>query len=195
VVACREALSYFWPETNTLMKALLTFALLTAAVSCFTTAHCQVSSSAASDRAIVFADSFLASYRNNDLDKYTDLSYPGVVSYYGGNKNFREYVQRVRALNSSSLSNNITIIQLVHDANELQCVIQKTTETTIDGRKAHIITYIIGQSKDEGQSWKFFDVGSNAPRNLVYIMPDMSERLAVPQRQIVFAQDHDSRNM
>jgi hypothetical protein len=176
------------------MKALLSFALLNTAIFCFTTAHSQVNSRSASDRAIIFADSFLASYRNNDLDKYTDLSYPGVISYYGGNKNFREYVQRVRALNSST-SNKITVIQVVHNANELQCVIQKTSEAIIDGRKAEIITYIIGQSKDEGQTWKFFDVASNAPGNLVYIMPDMSERLVVPQRQIIFQQSHSSGNM
>jgi hypothetical protein len=177
------------------MKALLSLVLLNTAIFCYTTAHSQVNPRAASDRAIIFADSFLASYRNNDLDKYTDLSYPGVISYYGGNKNFREYVQRVRALNSSSTSNMITLIQLVHNANELQCVIQKTSEAIIDGRKAEIVTYIIGQSKDEGQTWKFFDVASNAPGNLVYIMPDMSERLVVPQRQIIFQQNHSSANM
>ena len=75
---------------------------------------------------------------------------------------------------------------MVRDISEWQCVVQKTSETIIDGKKAQIISYMVGQSKDDGHSWKFFDVAMNSTKNLVYIMPDMSEKLAIPQRQVIF---------
>ena len=146
----------------------------------------QAQTTSLSESAILYADSFLKSFRNNDVDQYTNLSYPGVVTYYGGNKNFREYVQRARALNRYGNTENLKVVQLVHDVTELQCVIKKTSETTIDGRKAKVISYMIGQSKDDGRSWKFIDVAQNSPGNLVYIMPDISGKLTVPQRQVIF---------
>lgn len=146
----------------------------------------QAQSSSSAEKAIVFADSFLTSFRNNDLEQYTNLSYPGVITYYGGNKNFREYVERARILSKTGVSDNITLVQIVNDVSELQCVIRKTSEATIDGKKARIVSYLIGQSKDDGACWKFVDVAQSSPGNLVYIMPDISGKLDVPQREIIF---------
>ena len=166
------------------MKTVRLFFLLGAVLFCRQSLQAQILSP--SETAIIYADSFLNSFKNNDIAQYADLSYPGVITYYGGNKNFREYVQRARTLNNAGISENLMLVQIVHDVAELQCVIKKTSETTIDGRKAQIISYMIGQSKDNGQSWKFIDVAQNSPGNLVYIMPDISERLTVPQRQVIF---------
>ena len=146
----------------------------------------QAQTTTPSENAIVFADSLLKSFRNNDPEQYTNLSYPGVITYYGGNKNFREYFERARALTKSGDPQTIKVIQVVHDSGEWQCVIRKTVETTIDGKKAHIISYIIGQSKDEGKTWKLVDVAQNSLSSLVYIMPDISRKLEVPRREIIF---------
>ena len=167
------------------MKAIRTFVFLAEPFFFSNLVNAQ-SNSSASKTAILFEDSLLSSFRHNDLDQYTNLSYPGVISYYGGKKNFREYIQRARALNNSGITDNITIVQMVRDISEWQCVVQKTSETIIDGKKAQIISYMVGQSKDDGHSWKFFDVDMNSNKNLVYIMPDMSEKLAIPQRQVIF---------
>lgn len=142
--------------------------------------------SSPSENAMLYADSFLKSFRNNHFEVYTDLNYPGVIAYYGGNKNFQEYVHRARALCNTEIQEDITLIQIVHDNSEYQCVISKTCETTIDQRKAQIITYMVGQSKDEGHTWKFIDVAQSSPGNLVYIMPDISAELTIPQRQVIF---------
>jgi hypothetical protein len=152
----------------------------------FNNVHAQRNSSVAAERAIIFADSLLKSFNNNDLDQYTNLSYPGVISYYGGKNNFIKYLQRARAFNNSGISDNIRIIQMVNVVTEWQCVIQRTSKTEVDGKKAAIISYLVGQSKDEGQTWKFVDVGASATGSLVYIMPDISERLTVPRRQVIF---------
>jgi hypothetical protein len=166
------------------MNTVRLFFFLGTVFFCCTNLRAQILSP--SESAIIYADSFLKSFRNNDVEQYTDLSYPGVITYYGGNKNFREYVQRARIVVQPGIPENLILVQMVHDVAELQCVIKKTSETTIDGRKAVIISYMIGQSKNDGQSWKFIDVAQNSPGNLVYIMPDISQKLAVPQRQIIF---------
>lgn len=176
------------------MKAMIIFVFAFALCVTFSSAKAQ-SDTTASERAIFFADSLLKSFRYNNFDQYTDLSYPGVVSYYGGYKNFREYVQRARTINSSESAEYIELVQIINHNNEWQCVVQKTSETTIEGRKAQIISYLVGQSKDEGQNWKFFDVAFNSVDNLVYIMPDIFDRLSIPQRQIVFGNNSDAPKM
>jgi hypothetical protein len=185
VVDCREALFYFCPEIDQPMKTLRLFFFFGAVVFCRQSLQAQILSP--SETAIIYADSFLNSFKNNDIGQYADLSYPGVIIYYGGNKNFREYVQRARTLIKAGTSESLMLVQFVHDVAELQCVIKKTSETTIDGRRAQIISYMVGQSKDNGQSWRFIDLAQNSPGNLVYIMPDISPELTVPQRQVIFS--------
>ena len=82
------------------MKAVKTIAFLTAVFFSISNIHAQTNHSIASARAILFADSLLKSFRYNNLDQYTNLSYPGVIRYYGGNKNFREFVQRTRSISN-----------------------------------------------------------------------------------------------
>ena len=191
----REALFYFYLQIDPPMKALKPTILFIALFFCINNGHAQTSSSSPSQSALIFADSFLKSFRNNDVEQYVNLSYPGVISYYGGNKNFREYVQRAGSSYNSTLSENISLVQIVRDVSELQCVIQKTCISNVDGKKAQIVSYMVGQSKDDGQSWKFVDVALNSPGNLVYIMPDISAKLAVPQRQVIFAQSTAAESM
>jgi hypothetical protein len=170
------------------MKALNGFLLFAA---CFISVagNAQSDSALASQRALIFADSMVNAFRFNNLDVYTELSYAGVIKYYGGKKNFGEYLRRARAINESELQEQpeqIKLLQLVNDISEWQCVIQKTRETSIDGRKATIISYLVGQSKDDGRNWKFFDVAFNSVENVIYIMPDIFDTLAIPQRKVVY---------
>lgn len=150
------------------------------------TATAQSDSSIVSQRALVFADSLLRSFHQPDLTSYTNLSYPGVVQYYGGKKNFQEFVSRSKAILHHDSHEQVEMMQLLQDAHEWQCVIRKTAETTVDSRQAAIITYMVGQSVDNGESWKFFDVASNPVNNISYIMPDIFGSLTIPQREVVF---------
>jgi len=150
--------------------------------------HAQTLNTVATEHAIRFADSFVKSFRYNHLDSYVDLSYPGAVTYYGGQKNFREYIQRARIINTGDTvaSEKIQLIQILNQDSEWQCVVKKTLETMIEGKKATIVSYLVGQSKDNGLNWTFFDVALNSVDNIVYIMPDIFDTLDVPQRQVVF---------
>lgn len=169
------------------MKAVKTLAIFAALIySC----ACVNAQSAAnpSQRALMFADSLLQSFHLNNLERYTDLSYPGIVQYYGGKKNFEEYVRRTRAVQTvdETSPEQVKVIQILNSTNEWQCVIEKTRKTVIDNKKAMITSYLVGQSKDEGQSWTFFDVAFNSVDNIAYIMPDIFETLSIPQRQVVY---------
>ncbi len=143
-------------------------------------------------RALVFADSLLNAFRYSDWPVYMEISYPGIIKYYGGTKAFQEYVQRTRTMSGAPENNapvKTEIIQIVNEQLEWQCVVKKTQETTIDGKKASIVSYLVGQSKDEGLHWKYVDVAFNSVANIIYIMPDIFESLSIPQRQIIFEKD------
>lgn len=168
------------------MKTLRSLVVLGALAILSGSAIAQSDSTFASRRALMFADSLLASFRQSNIALYTDLSYPGIVQYYGGKKNFEEYLKRTIATTPSYATEYVSIVQLVNNTNEWQCVIQKTRDAMIDDRRATITTYMVGQSVDNGRSWKFFDVPFNPANNIVYIMPDIFSSLVIPRREVVF---------
>ena len=170
------------------MKSLKTFVFLMALTCACTLASAQSGSQLITQRAILFADSLNNAFTRSDWNGYLDLSYPGVVSYYGGRENFTEYISRARSFTGSA-EDKTELLQIVNDNSEWQCVVKKTNETVIDGRKAEVISYMVGQSKDGGKSWRYFDVAYNSVSNLGYIMPDIFSTLSIPQRQVVFEKD------
>jgi hypothetical protein len=171
------------------MKALKSSAFVIAICCAVFNASAQADSIFASKRALLFADSLVSAFRQNNLDQYLNISYPGVIKYYGGKNQFREYISRTRAVSGGAQEEQgekCELIQLMNDMGEWQCVVKKTRETTVDGKKAKVISYLVGQSKDQGSTWKYFDVAYNSVENVIYIMPDIFDRLSIPQRQVVF---------
>lgn len=152
----------------------------------------QSDSAAAIRRAMLFADSLDKSFRYGEWNAYINLSYPGIVKYYGGEEGYRQFAERSRSLDPHISKENpakLEVIQVMNDISEWQCVIRKTRQTIIDGSRAYVVSYMIGQSKDEGQHWKYVDVAYNSVENVIYIMPDIFDRLSIPQRQIFFEKD------
>lgn len=182
----------FYPEI-TPMKALKTIVfvlLLTSSGNSFA----QSDTAIASQRALLFADSLLNAFRYHDWNAYLEMSYPGVIKYYGGKKGFQEYILRARQISDSQIPEKTELVQILNDITEWQCVIRKKRETTIDGKKAVIISYLVGQSKDEGKNWRYVDVAFNSVANITYIMPDIFDTLAIPQRQIVFEKNRVAKS-
>lgn len=179
------------------MKALKTLVFLFMLSFAFTSLQAQSDKNTASQRALIYADSLLNAFRDNNLNLYIEMSYPGIVSYYGGRKNFEKYILRERAGIGNELQaapEKTELLQIVKAKKEWQCVIKKTCKTNIDGRKASIVSYLVGQSKDKGQSWKYFDVAINSVENVAYIMPDIFSEIAIPQRQVIFEKDQVAKN-
>jgi hypothetical protein len=178
------------------MKALKTYVFVLVLSCAGIPAAAQSDTSTAIQRAILFADSLDNAFRYGNWNDFIDLSYPGIVRYYGGKEGFREYIERARSISASMLEEKkgkIELVQIVKNIREWQCVVRKTRETIIDGRKAAVISYMVGQSKDEGVNWKYFDVAYNSVENVIYIMPDMFDKLSIPQRQIIFEKEQLAR--
>lgn len=188
VLAYREIFLYFAGKSSP-MKMPKPLVFLLASV-CFSMGlYAQSDSATASHRALLYADSLINAFRSNNLDQYLSLSYPGIVQYYGGRQGFREYLHRLRSLQKDleEYPEKIQLIQITTDSDhEWQCVIRKSREGFVDGKKALIISYLVGQSIDKGKSWKYFDIAYNSVENVAYIMPDISGELAIPQRQVIY---------
>ncbi len=72
------------------------------------------------------------------------------------------------------------ITELRNDIDQWQAVIEKVRNTFIDGKKAIITSYIVGQSLDGGKTWKFIDVSHNSLENLAFIFPTIFTDLTIP---------------
>lgn len=160
------------------MPLALVVALLTE-----TTAQSQQSE--ISQHALQYADSLQQFFESSRWENFIELSYPGVIEYYGGMNNFREYMQRARMLSSGG-GQQLELVQIEHQDEQWQSVVRKSAKTIIDGKKAVVISYLVGQSTDSGQRWRYVDLADNSPENIIYIMPDIFSSLVIPQRQIVY---------
>lgn len=172
------------------MKALKTVVFLFFLyITCPHSLLAQSDSAAVASRALLYADSLNTAFKFANWNQYLELSYPGIIKYYGGKNGFQNYVQRAHAVYASENSESAEktqLIQLENDMREWQCVVRKTRTTSIDGKKAAIISYMVGQSKDEGINWKYVDVAYISVENVIYVMPDIFDTLAIPQRQVIF---------
>ncbi len=54
-----------------------------------------------------------------------------------------------------------------------QCVIRVSRYFHREDKKYHFVTYFVGQSKDEGETWRLFDVSYNSVANIIYMFPDI----------------------
>jgi hypothetical protein len=146
--------------------------------------------------ALQYADSLLNAYRLQNWNLYIEISYPGLITYFGGRKGFEKYLERSWQITTIAEEHVRTELhQLVNEAEEWQCVIKKTSRAVIDGRKAQIINYLIGQSRDAGKSWQYVDLAFASTRNLPAIMPDVFNQLKVPDRNIIFEVPEVAHNL
>ena len=170
------------------MKMPFTLATLFAILLFSSTVQAQTDKALVMQNAQAGAEAMIRYFRFAEWDKYLAGSYPGVVKYYGGINGYTNHVQTARGLYGDSLQENpetVQILQLVNDIDEWQCVIEKRRETYSNGQKAMIVSYIIGQSKDDGLHWRYFDVSHNSVENVIYIMPDVFSTLAIPERKVI----------
>ena len=55
-----------------------------------------------------------------------------------------------------------------------------------------MVTYFVGQSKDEGESWRMFDVSYNSVANMIYIFPEVITDLPIKQ-PLILSQDEEEK--
>jgi hypothetical protein len=135
-----------------------------------------------------FADSLVTAFRFENWNTYFNLSNQNVVKYYGGKVGFMNFTQKSFEASKAIIKENpetLTILQLENDINQWQAVLSRTRTYDLEGKNTTTTTYLIGQSKDDGETWKFFDMGFNPPENVIYMMPDVFPMLTIPQRNVI----------
>lgn len=150
------------------------------------TGSAQPDTAKIAEKAMFFADSLVKADAYQNWDNYADLSVPSVIKYYGGKAAYIEFIQKAWATRVSSLEEDHPALKFLHlltHNDQWQCVIQESRYIHKDDKKLHIVTYFVGQSTDEGNTWRLFDVGYNRVANIIYMMPDILD-LPIPEHTV-----------
>jgi len=157
----------------------------------FITTRSQSDTSFSTQQALLFADSLVKANYYQNWNVYESLSCPSAIKYYGGKDGFHEHIVEAYYRNEPKVEEKPETVKMVTIMNDnieqWQCVIEKIRDAYMeDSRKAKVYTYLVGQSLDNGKTWKFIDVSHNNIENVIYIMPDIFTSLAIPERKLVY---------
>ena len=136
------------------------------------------------ERALFFADSLIKTDAYNDPQSYADLAPASVLKHYGGRQGFIEHFEKIHPRTVSGKDEDYPerhVVTLMTKDDQWQCVIRVSRYLHREGKKYHLVTYFLGQSKDEGETWRIFDVNYNAVASVIYLMPDVFGELPIPQ--------------
>ena len=139
--------------------------------------------------ALSYADSLIKTDSFQNWSAYADLAMPSVIKYYGGKSGYIEHISvgRLRTISAiAEESPELKVVQLVNVRNdEWQCVIRESRYFHQNDQKFHFITYLIGQSRDQGETWRLFDVSYNTVANIIYIFPEVHGDLEIKEPAIL----------
>ncbi|OJW54747.1 MAG: hypothetical protein BGO55_15355 [Sphingobacteriales bacterium 50-39] len=147
------------------------------------------------ESALLFADSLIKTDVYENWSVYADLAPASVLKYYGGKEGFINNAQKIHPRTVSSFDLDFPerkVLALLESTseNQWQCVIKESRNIyRDDNKKYHLVTYLLGQSKDGGETWRMFDVSYNTVANIIYMMPDVMLELPIPQPYIMSEED------
>ena len=157
----------------------------------------QADTAKIAEKALFFADSLTKTDYYQTWSAYADLVPASVIKYYGGKDGFIEHVKKVRKRTVSSIEEEkpeMKLLSLRTENDQWQCVIRQSRYFhKEDNKKYHVVTYFVGQSRDEGETWRLFDVSYNSVANIIYMMPDVFGDLAIPEPTILSEEEELAR--
>ncbi|HVU97457.1 MAG TPA: hypothetical protein VHE34_19675 [Puia sp.] len=131
-----------------------------------------------SQKALMYADSLVKTDRYGNWQSYADLAPASVIKYYGGKDGYIGHVLSMRGFTMSAIEEDAPSLQLetlVTKNDQWQCVIRLSRYFHKDDKKFHLVTNLIAQSRDEGETWRIFDVNYNTVTNMILIFPDIMD--------------------
>lgn len=150
-------------------------------------------SAIAARHALHFGDSLVKANHYAEWPTYLSLTNPTAIKYYGGKDAFKEHVVTIHYRNEPKTEEKPEKLQVLHMMNDIdtwQCVIEKVRSTFDESRgNVKIYTYLVGESTDNGLTWKFIDVSHNSLVNVIYIMPSIFGNLAIPEGKTVYVDE------
>ena len=152
------------------------------------TGHAQPDTAKITQRALLFADSLVKTDAFETWSTYADLCPASVIKFYGGKDGFIEHIKTLRKRTFSDLAEDapeLKMLNLMTENEQWQCVIRMSRYFHKEDKKFHLTTYFIGQSKDEGETWKLFDVNYNKVANIIYMFPDIFGDMPIQESTIM----------
>jgi hypothetical protein len=147
----------------------------------------------ATRNALKFADSLTRANFYTEWDTYINLSQPSAIKYYGGKDGFKEHVITIHYRNEPKTDEKpekLKMLSMLNDIETWQCVIEKVRDSWDESRgKVKTTSYLIGESTDNGVTWKFVDASHNSLENLIYIMPSVFSKLEIPEGKMVYVDE------
>lgn len=131
-----------------------------------------------SQKALMYADSLVKTDTYGDWSSYANLAPLSVLKYYGGKDGYVGHVLSMRGFTMSPIEEaapTLRLETLVTRNDQLQCVIQLSRYFHKEDKKFHLVTNLVAQSRDEGETWKIFDVNYNVVSNLIMIFPEIMD--------------------
>jgi hypothetical protein len=162
-------------KTRKILSACL---LLMAAIA----GHAQPDTAKISRNALSFADSLVKTDAFGNWSSYADLAPLSVIKYYGGKDGYIQHVVTIRNKTNSDIEEaapELKMVTLEPRKDQWQCVISLSRYFHKEDKQYHFVSYLIGQSKDEGENWKLFDVSYTPVSNLIYIFPEILDDIAI----------------
>ena len=147
----------------------------------------------ATRNALRFADSLTRANFYAEWDTYMNLSAPSAIKYYGGKEGFKEHVITIHYRNEPKTEEKpekLRMVTMLNDIETWQCVIEKVRDSWDESRgKVKTISYLVGESTDNGLNWKFIDASHNSLVNVIYIMPSVFSKLEIPEGKMIYVDE------
>jgi len=150
--------------------------------------HSQPDSAKITQKALLFADSLIKTDRYEAWPAYANLAPASVIKFYGGKDGYIEHIQKLRGRTKSEQAEDdpeLKMLNLMVRDEQWQSVIRVSRWFHKEGTKYHQTTYFICQSKDEGETWRLFDVSYNRVANIIYIFPEINGDLPIEESTIM----------
>lgn len=174
------------------MKILTPILVVSVVLLTHLTGFAQPDSAKISEKAMAYADSLVKTDAYQSWNAYADLAPLSVIKFYGGKDGYLEHIKTGRQRTVSSIDEDpaqLKLISLMTANDQWQCLIRESRYFHKEDKKFHQVTYFLGQSKDEGETWKYFDLSYNKVANIIYIFPEVLGDLAIPEPSILSEQE------
>ncbi len=132
------------------------------------------------------SDSMFIAFKNNDWDKFSSYMHPTILIQAKGKKAFIELLE-----NQMKEFKNLTFtaykqagnIQIISTKSTLQCVVIYGMEMLIDSTVASGASTTIGESADNGITWKFIRNNSTTLNQVYSRFPWLSKSLKIAKEE------------
>jgi len=174
------------------MKILMPLLVVFTLFSVHSSVYAQPDSAKIAKKVLVYADSLIKTDAYQSWGPYAELAPPPVIKFYGGKEGYIEHCRVARMRTLSTIDENypdIKIQTLMTENEQWQSLVRVERYFHKEEKKFHQITYFLAQSKDEGETWKLFDLSFNKIANVIYIFPEIFIDMAIPEPSVLSEQE------